>query len=364
MARLAEKLIVALVLALFAQVLPAAEEPQALKEAAAARKEPLRALITAAVKEGELSYWDTVIQSNTNAALVAAFRKYYGLPSDFKVNYSLSVTTNLLTRVDQELSAGRVTMDVAAIASLPWVHDKVKAGHVMRYDSPQYAFYRGAFDKGLGKDGYFAFNGAYIFVPMWSSDKLDFKGTSWKEVIGAVASGRMSVGDAGKSQTYLATHMGLRTVLGIDYFKRVAEMKPVFVVRSEQIASQLVTGQNLLAFSGMPTRAYQVNQRGGKLKFMLPKEGVVLLPQAMFILASAPHPSAAKLWVDFMLSETGQKIIVDNEAMMSGRSGFVSPLPDYAPSIDSLNVIKIDWEKVTPADMEKARTEWLSIFNP
>jgi iron(III) transport system substrate-binding protein len=305
-----------------------------------------------------------VVQPNTNAALVTAFRRYYGLPPDFKVNYSLAVTTNLVTRVDQELSAGRVTMDVAAVASLPWVHEKVKAGNIMRYDSPQYEFYRGAFDKGLGRNGYFAFNGAYVFVPMWSTDKVDFKGSSWKDVIGAVASGRMSVGDAGKSQTYLATHLGLRTVLGIDYFKRVAEMKPVFILRSEQIAGQLANGQNLMAFSGMPTRAYQLNQRGAKLKFMLPKEGVVLLPQAMFILASAPHPSAAKLWTDFVLSETGQKIIVDNEAMMSGRSGFVSPLPDYAPSIDSLNVIKIDWDKITPADMEKARAEWLSIFNP
>ena len=74
-----------------------------------------------------------------------------------------------------------------------------------------------------------------------------------------------------------------------------------------------------MSFSGMPTRAFQVNERGAKLKFLLPKEGVVLLPQAMFILAAAPHPAAAKLWVDFMLSDVGQKIMVDNEAMMSGR---------------------------------------------
>jgi hypothetical protein len=56
--------------------------------------------------------------------------------------------------------------------------------------------------------------------------------------------------------------------------------------------------------------------------------------------------------------------MVDNEALMSGRSGFVSPNPVYAPPIESLNVIKIDWRKLTPADMEKARSEWRSIFNP
>jgi iron(III) transport system substrate-binding protein len=364
MIRIPAKLLAAVLFSLLPRMAPAAGDPPAVSEAPAERKDALRTLIAAALKEGELSYWDTVIQSNTNASLTTAFRSYYGLPASFKVNYSLASTANLATRVEQELSAGRVTMDVAAIASLTWLHDKVKSGHIMRYDSPQYAAYRNAFQKGLGKDGYFAFNGAYMFVPMWSADKIDFKGTSWNDVIGAVPAGRMSMGDGGKSHTYLATYVGLRTVLGPDYFKRLAEGKPVFLIRSEQIANQLVTGQNLMAFSGMPTRAYQFNQRGAKLKFMLPKEGVVLLPQAMFILEKAPHPSAAKLWIDFVLSERGQKILVDQEALMSGRTGFVSPLPEYAPPIDGLNVIKIDWEALSPADVEKARAEWLSIFNP
>jgi iron(III) transport system substrate-binding protein len=364
MTRLIAKLMMALVLVVCAQVLRASAEPQALQEVDAAHKEALQALISTAVKEGSLSYWDTIIQSGTNAKLVAAFRQYYGLPSDFAVNYSLASTSAMVTRVEQEVSAGRVTMDVAAVASLPWVYAKIKAGQIMQYDSPQYPFYRAAFEKGLGKDGYFAFNGAYVFVPMWNSEKLDFNGTSWSDVIGAVATGRMVMGDAEKSETYLSTYMGLRLVFGPDYFKRLAEMKPVFLVRSEQIARQLVTGQDLMTFSGMPTRAFQVNERGAKLKFLLPKEGVVLLPQAMFILAAAPHPAAAKLWIDFMLSDVGQKIMVDNEALMSGRSGFVSPVPAYAPPIERLNVIKIDWNKLTTADMEKARAEWRSIFNP
>jgi hypothetical protein len=42
----------------------------------------------------------------------------------------------------------------------------------------------------------------------------------------------------------------------------------------------------------------------------------------------------------------------------------VSPTPEYAPSIDKLNVIKIDWEKITAEDQSKAKAEWLSIFKP
>jgi len=45
----------------------------------------------------------------------------------------------------------------------------------------------------------------------------------------------------------------------------------------------------------------------------------VLLPQSMFILKKAPHPSAAKLWIDFILSERGQEAVVKGEALISGR---------------------------------------------
>lgn len=321
-----------------------------------------KALIQDAIREGELSYWDAVIQPETNDALAAAFRKHYGLPAGFKVNYTLSNTAGLVTRVDQELQASRVTIDLAAIASLPWVYDHVRKGDILEYESPEYGAFTKVFELGLGKKGYFAFNGAYLFVPMWSTDNLKFSGTSWNDALGAVAEGRLSVGDVSKSEAYAATHVGLSKVLGTDYFHSLAKMKPTYLIRSEQIASRLVSGEDLMAFSGMPTRAFQFNQRGGSLKFMLPKEGVVLLTQAMFILKAAPHPAAAKLWVDFVLSEEGQSILVSHEAMISGRNGFKSPIPDYAPPIESLNVIPIDWPSVTTDDMKKIRAEWSETF--
>ena len=322
------------------------------------------ALIDAAKKEGSVSYWDTVIQPETNDELVAAFRKTYGMPADFAVRYTLSTTLGLITRVEQEVNSGNLTIDIASIASPPWINGLIKAGHVMNYDLPEYAAFKGAFAAGLGKPGYYAFNGAYVFVPAWNADNLEFKGTSWKDILGAVPPGRISLNDNGNSATGLLTYMGLRTILSLDFFKDMAKMKPVFIVRSEATVERLVTGQDMMAIGGMPTRVYQYNERGANIKYMMPKEGVVLLGQDSFILAKAPHPNAAKLWLDFVLSEQGQTILAKREALISGRSGFKSPLPDYAPSIDALPVIKMDWDKITEDEVRKAKAEWLSIFNP
>jgi iron(III) transport system substrate-binding protein len=348
----------------FASVAASAQEPPAMQGASPEEKARLKTLIEEAKKEGAVSYWDAIIQPETNDALAAAFRKRYGLPSSFKVNYTLSSTLGLITRVDQELSADRVTMDLAAVGSPTWAFEKVAAGHVMQYESPEYKSYDSAFAQGLGERGYFAFNGAYIFVPMWSTDQLKFDGKSYKDVLKAVPASRISVGDSSKSATYLATYEGQRHVLDKSFFTEFAKLKPNFIVRSEQIAARLVSGEDLMAFSGMPTRAYQYNQKGGKLKFMLPEEGVVLLPQSMFILKKAPHPNAAKLWLDFALSEEGQAILVKGEALMSGRAGFKSPLPEYAPPLESLKLMKMDWKGLSTDKLKEVRSEWTTIFNP
>ncbi|MBV8167144.1 MAG: extracellular solute-binding protein [Alphaproteobacteria bacterium] len=342
-----------------------AEDPPAVQAAASEQRETLKALIEAAKKEGVVNYWDVVIQPETNELLTKDFRKRYGLPSSFGVKYTLSITTNLITRVEQETAAGNVTIDVASIASPPWITGLIKAGHVMKYDSPEHKAYQLTFDAGLGKAGYFAFNGAYTFIPMWSTEhEKKFAGTSYKDVLDAVPAGRISLNDSTKSATALLTCIGLRQVLDLDYFKALAKMKPSFIVRSEATAERLAAGEDLMAFGGMPTRAYQYNDKGASLKIMWPSEGLVLLGQGSFILAKAPHPNAAKLWLDYMLSNAGQQILSKHEALVSGRAGFKSPLPDYAPPIDQLKLIKMDWGAITTDDLNKARAEWLSVFNP
>ena len=128
----------------------------------------------------------------------------------FKINYQLLATGTLVTRVEQEIAADRVTIDVAAIGSPPWVFARVNKGDALEYASPQCRLYEQAFANGLGKNGFFAFNGAYLFVPMWDASRTTFDGKSWNDVFGAVPAGRMTIGDVSKSVTYLDTLPGRR----------------------------------------------------------------------------------------------------------------------------------------------------------
>ncbi len=349
----------------FASILAAtaarAQTP-ALNGVTDAEKARITALVADAAKEGTLTYWDTVLQPATKNALLPAFIEHYGLPKGFRIEFSEIAPSNMITRLEQEAKAGRATVDVAAVASPIWVAAQARSGGLMKYDSPEYKNYSTVAEAGLVEPGSYAFNGAYVFVPMWDADKLKIAGDSWKDVLGVLQEGRVSVGNGAASDATIMTYIGLKTVMGKDYVEALAAKKPVFIPKSETIASRVVTGEDTMAFMGMPTRAYQMNQKGANLKHLLPKEGVTLLPQNFFIMANASHPAASKLWFDFILSEKGQKIIVEKEAMISGRNGFVSPLPDYAPPISQLHLVHIDWNKMTPDDLQAARREWMAIF--
>jgi iron(III) transport system substrate-binding protein len=253
---------------------------------------------------------------------------------------------------------------VAAIGSPTWTFERQKTGAFMNYKSKQYAFYQDAIKQGLGIDGYFVLNGGYAQIPIWNTEILDFKGKSYKEALAASTPGRFSIGDVVQSESHLTTYAGLRQVLDVDFFKEMAKKKPTFVGRSEQSAQRILTGQDVMAFGGNPSRVHQSNQKGAKLKILYPEEGFTFLPQLTFILAKAPHPNAAKLWMDFILSDAGQKILADKEALISARAGFQSPIPDIAPNFASLKIIKVDWEKMSAQQLMKYRDEWVSIFNP
>ena len=341
---------------------PVNAQAPALQGANEAEKARISALIADATKEGSLTYWDTVLQPATKNALLPAFIEHYGLPKSFKIEFSEIAPSNMITRLEQEAKAGRATVDVAAVASPIWVAAQARSGGLMKYDSPEYKNYSTVAEAGLVEPGSYAFNGAYVFVPMWDADKLKIAGESWKDVLTVLQEGRVSVGNGAASDATIMTFIGLKTAMGTNYVEALAAKKPVFIPKSETIAARVVTGEDTMAFMGMPTRAYQMNQKGANLKYLLPKEGVTLLPQNFFIMANATHPAAAKLWFDFILSEKGQKIIVEKEAMISGRNGFVSPIPDYAPPINKLNLVHIDWNKMSPDDLQAARREWMAIF--
>lgn len=342
-----------------------AQEPPAVANATGAEKERLKGLIEEAKKEGGVTFIDALITPKTHDQLTEAFKKHYGLPASFKVGNTYMAPSGIITKLEQELRAGRVSFDVGAVASPAWVAARAAEGHIAKYDSPEYANYEQAIAQQMGVKGQFVMNAGYTFTLVWNSETTKFEGDSWKDllkIVGTVPDGRVSTSDSAVTDSTLMVFIGQRKYLSLEDWQKLATLKPNFSYKSENALSRLVSGEDLFALYGSAQRYKQFNDRGAKLKAMVPKEGYVVLPQMMWVFAKAPHPAAAKLWFDFMLSQTGQEIFVKNEYTYSARTGFKSPIPGHG--IDEAKAIPMDWLKFTEADLQKAREEWSAIFKP
>jgi iron(III) transport system substrate-binding protein len=342
----------------------AAEAP-AVAAATGPEKERLTKLIEEAKKEGGVTFIDALITPKTHDQLSEAFRKHYGLPASFKVGNTYMAPSGIITKLEQELRAGKVSFDVGAVASPAWVKARASEGHIAKYESPEYVNYAKAIEGQMGVKDMFVMNAGYSFTLVWNSETTKFEGDSLKDmlkVVGTVPEGRVSTSDSAVTDSTLMVYIGQRKILSVDDFKKLASMKPVFSYKSENALSRLVSGEDIYALYGSAQRYKQFNDKGAKLKILVPKEGFVVLPQMMWVFAKAPHPAAARLWFDFILSQQGQEIFVKNEYTYSARSGFKSPIPGQG--IDEIKAIPMDWLKFTEDDLQKARDEWSSIFKP
>jgi ABC-type Fe3+ transport system substrate-binding protein len=94
------------------------------------------------------------------------------------------------------------------------------------------------------------------------------------------------------------------------------------------------------------------------------KEGQVMLGNQAAVINGAPHPAAAKLFIEFMLTKEGADVFVEGESMYTFLKGY-SPPPEAAPWLFDLNKTRLlglkDW--IASAKEAKAvRDEWQQRF--
>jgi iron(III) transport system substrate-binding protein len=85
--------------------------------------------------------------------------------------------------------------------------------------------------------------------------------------------------------------------------------------------------------------ALNAKQKGSPVEFVIPAEGLTAVTEPVAILRTARNQKAAKAFVDFLISEEGQKLAVGQGYLPAHRK--VAPPAGY-PSVDSLRIMPMD----------------------
>ena len=323
-------------------------------------------LVEAAIKEGSLNWIDAVVDAGSAQKMIAAFKQRYSLPDSFEVKHQQLGTGPLASRVQEEVKAGKITIDLFAIADPALFYDLKKANVLLPYESPEYKNYSKARAAGLTYEpGYWQSAIAYCFAPITNPKFYSKPINSWLDLLVPELKGqKIEWPTPASSQSALYAYIALKNVLPPTYFADLAKQQPTSGTSSQQQTANIAQGQTLVTITN-PFRIVQTSaQTGIALSAWFPKEGVALMGHPYGILAKSPHPNAAKLFIDWLYGVEGMKMYLDLVAPISLRDGMEVPdkIKPYSPPLDQLKAAPIDWKILDSATLEKYRSESVEIF--
>lgn len=147
----------------------------------------------------------------------------------------------------------------------------------------------------------------------------------------------------------------MRKLYGEEYWHEFAKLRPVAYDSMVQQNDRLVNEQDLIAACAQDSGYLDFKRRGAPITFVIPTDGLVGAPVSWGITANAPHPEAAKLYLDFLLSAYGQAKNV--EALLKVPSRTDVPGPEGVVTADSKILYSPD-EARSLENRAQYQTEW------
>ncbi len=250
-------------------------------------------------QEGALVVY-TSLATSESVPLTQAFEKKHGV----KVQLWRSLSDQVVRRALNEAKARRHVVDVVETNG-PELEALAREQVLARFFSPHIA------DVPLWG------------VPphrMWISDRVDFFVVAFntakvrRDELPANYEGfldprwRGRIGLEATDQEWLAglaKHWGEKRAL--DFFRGLVAMKPDVRKGHVLLSEMVAAGEVPVSLTNYASNADSMKRRGKPIDWK-PVEPVIGRPQAIGLAANAPHPHAALLFADFVLSPEGQQL--------------------------------------------------------
>jgi len=256
-------------------------------------------LVEQAKKEGVVSYY-TSLAPTESQPLSEAFEKKYGV----KVDLWRSQSERIVQRVVSEASAGRHTVDVIATNG-PEMEALAREQVLTTYFTPHAADLPPA---SIPRHRLWMPDRLQFFVVGYNTNlvKREDLPKSLKGFLDPKWKGKLGI-EAGDAEWMATLVRKWGDADGMAFFRKLSEMRPE-VRKGHPLLAQLVSaGEIAVCLTAYSANVETLKRKGAPIDYA-PIDAVARA-QGIGIAKNAPHPAAALLFADFVLSaEDGQRL--------------------------------------------------------
>lgn len=308
-------------------------------------------LIEAAKKEGRVVWYTTQIVDQFVRPAQEAFKRKYSI----EIDYVRSGTPDMVLRVTNEAKAGAGRGDIVDGTSTSAALKR--EGLLMQFTPPhdlQPAF--------VDKDRFWIANNLYVMTPGFNTSLVP-KGTepkTYEDLLDPRWKGKIAW-TVPPANMLAPQFVGLVIAAmgeekGKDYLRKLAAQGIVgHSVSGRQMLDLVIAGEFPLALQIFNNHTVISAARGAPSDW-IPMEPALGLLSVASVTKFAPHPNAAKLLMEFLVSEEGQRLMA--------ASGELPVHPRVPPNDPRLRPDSGNYRAVyfTPEELDAALPRWFEIF--
>lgn len=263
----------------------------------------------------------------------AAFKQAY---PGIEVEVFRSGTTEVMGKLAAEFAAGQPKADVLLIADAASMEALKKDGRLLPYPAAKVAgLQAGSFDADRTY-----FGSKLITTGIAVNTGAKSRPKSWADLAKPENKGQIAMPSplySGAAAIMLGT-MTARDDLGWAFFEKLKAADAVAVRGNGAVLTAVASGEKPYGVL-VDFMAFNAKAKGSPIDFIFPTEGVPAVTEPVAMLKTTQNPDAARAFLDFILSDEGQKLALAMGYIPAKAS---VGAPAWLPAGTKINVMPTD----------------------
>jgi len=314
-------------------------------------------LYEAAQREGEVTWYAAQLQARPAEDIGRAFTARF---PGVRCNVVRTTSQVAFQRLSQDHRAGVAQCDILSTVDPSHFTFLKREGRLMPYRPVNAAGMVPVARQAADTDGHFQVSYLALYLLAYRSDRVtDAEAPkSWRELTDPKWRDKLAVGHPGFSGAIGNWAVMMNRAYGRRYFTELERNKPLIGRSAGDPVTTLNAGERVVGVA-IPSAATLFSMsRGNPIKLSYPTDGTLMVPAPSAAIGNAPHPNAARLFMEYICSPAYSE---------AARPHFAEslrpevPPPEGSRPLDQIHMVTPSVAEVE-ANMREVRETWRDVF--